>query len=60
MGYFQVRYDSRVVNYDLRGFIRLPSALCGCHLGLAKQKWTSLLKRNPPVTAEAYYNYGPL
>ena len=23
MGYFQVRYDSRVVNYDRRGFIRL-------------------------------------
>ena len=23
MGYFQVRYDSRVVNYDHRGFIRL-------------------------------------
>ena len=22
MGYFQVRYDSRVVNYDHRGFIR--------------------------------------
>ena len=21
MGYFQVRYDSRVVNYDRRGFI---------------------------------------
>ena len=25
MGYFQVRYDSRVVNYDHRGFIRLAS-----------------------------------
>ena len=25
MGYFQVRYDSRVVNYDHRGFIRLAT-----------------------------------
>ena len=27
MGYFQVRYDSRVINYDLRGFIRLATDL---------------------------------
>ena len=25
MGYFQVRYDSRVVNYDRRGFIILAT-----------------------------------
>ena len=25
MGYFPVRYDSRVVNYDHRGFIRLTT-----------------------------------
>ena len=25
MEYFQVRYDSRVVNYDRRGFIRLAT-----------------------------------
>ena len=25
MGYFQVRYDSRVVNYDRRGFIILST-----------------------------------
>ena len=25
MGYFQVRYDSRGVNYDRRGFIRLAT-----------------------------------
>ena len=25
MGYFQVRYDSRVVNYYRRGFIRLAT-----------------------------------
>ena len=25
MGYFQVRYDSRVVNYDRGGFIRLAT-----------------------------------
>ena len=27
MGYFHVRYDSRVVNYDHRGFIGLATAL---------------------------------
>ena len=27
MGYFQVRYDSRVVNYDRRGFIRLATVM---------------------------------
>ena len=27
MGYFQVRYDSRVVNYNRRGFIRLATGL---------------------------------
>ena len=26
MGYFQVRYDFRVVNYNRRGFIRLATA----------------------------------
>ena len=25
MGYFPVRYDARVVNYDRRGFIRLAT-----------------------------------
>ena len=25
MGHFQVRYDSRVVNYDCKGFIRLAT-----------------------------------
>ena len=25
MGYFEVRYDTRVVNYDRRGFIRLTT-----------------------------------
>jgi len=28
MGYFPVRYDSRVVNYDRRGFIRLATEIC--------------------------------
>ena len=27
MGYFQVRYNSRVVIYDRRGFIRLATGL---------------------------------
>ena len=25
MGYFQVRYDSKALNYDRRGFIRLAT-----------------------------------
>ena len=34
MGYFPVRYDSRVVNYDRRGFIRLATdwAIFDCSL----------------------------
>ena len=28
MGYFQVRYDSRVINYDHRGFIGLATGNC--------------------------------
>ena len=34
MGYFQVRYDSRVINYDRRGFIRLATdwrAICNLY-----------------------------
>ena len=27
MGYFQVRYDSRVVIYDRRAFLRLPKGI---------------------------------
>ena len=29
MGYIQVRYNSRVVNYDCRGFIRLAADTIG-------------------------------
>ena len=29
MGYFQVRYDSKVVNYDRKGVIRLATDLNG-------------------------------
>ena len=32
MGYFQVRYDSRVVNYNRRGFIRLATEHYHQHL----------------------------
>ena len=34
MGYFPVRYDSRVLNYDHRGFIRLATGHT-THLTLA-------------------------
>ena len=32
MGYFQVRYDSRVVNYDRKGFIRLATDIRSLNL----------------------------
>ena len=45
MGYFQVRYNPRVINYDRRGFIRLATGYItesnnkkyfGCHFGIFK------------------------
>ena len=39
MGYFQVRYESRVVNYDRRGFIRLATELQLHHWVNAAFKW---------------------
>ena len=36
MGYFQVRYDSRVVIYDCRGFIRLDTGLSNFIMSLCK------------------------
>ena len=42
MGYFQVRYDSRVVNYDSKLFIRLATAQYLLSAGLtrtSKQNW---------------------
>ena len=33
MGYFQVRYDSRVENYDRRGFIRLATVFSWSYFG---------------------------
>ena len=39
MEYFLVRYDSRVVIYDRRGFIRLATGLWGkCHAPVASQE----------------------
>ena len=35
MGYFQVRYNSRVVNYERRGFIRLATPKLILHPMLA-------------------------
>jgi len=39
MGYFQVRYDSRVVIYDRRGFIRLAT---GASSSLPKTRHNNL------------------
>ena len=44
MGYFQVRYDSRVVNYDHRGFIRLAT---GLSLAALKRKSRLLAFKSP-------------
>ena len=37
MGYFQVRYDSKIVNYDHRGFIRLATGLLHAVLQLQQE-----------------------
>ena len=49
MGYFPVRYDSRVVIYDCRGFIRLATdhqtnvwAVQNCLTGKNSQIWTPI------------------
>ena len=38
MGYFQVRYDSRVVNYNRRGFIRLATG-CDEYNVTGRMRW---------------------
>ena len=45
MGYFPVRYDSRVVNYNRRGFIRLASGIKQTSRTSLKGHHTSSLKR---------------
>ena len=46
MGYFQVRYDSRVINYNCRGFIRLATAVTSWGLSkLWHHIWSALLLR---------------
>ena len=39
MGYFQVRYDYRVVNYDCRGFIRLATGLIFRDIDCVRERW---------------------
>ena len=41
MGYFPVRYDSRVVNYDRRGFIRLATDVVETAIAIAYSKVVS-------------------
>ena len=49
MGYFQVRYNSRIVNYDRRGFIRLATDWAiYCTLGnFSKPVATIFLPKSP-------------
>ena len=42
MGYFPVRYDSRVVNYDHRGFIRLATG--AGPIKILKRKFYTILR----------------
>ena len=58
MGYFPVRYDSRVINYDRRGFIRLATDRTS---SLAAFITTTLLYNpcelgNPPVLSLVIMN----
>ena len=51
MGCFQVRYDSRVVNYDIRGFIRLATGLVviggdSCSKSREYESWHRILGGN--------------
>ena len=46
MGYFKVRYDSRVVNYDRRGFIRLATDLGSRQAEGETQKSHKVNRRN--------------
>ena len=41
MGYFPVRYDSRVVNYDRRGFIRLATGSRFLGVQSSRDGWSS-------------------
>ena len=47
MGYFQVRYDSRVVNYDRRGFIGFATGAPSFSVKLVFGKWT---KKRPELS----------
>ena len=56
MGYFQVRYDSRVIHYDCRGFIKLatgirqtigPMRLCFSFYQRAPWSGSMLCERTP-------------
>ena len=49
MGYFQVRYDSRGVNYDRRGFIRLATALLNFNNRSLFHNLSNLFSQSRPV-----------
>ena len=53
MGYFKVRYDSRIVFYDQRGFIRLATDLVWSEilLTIKKRKWLKVTFRDPRFEA---------
>ena len=47
MGYFHIRYDSRVVNYDRRAFIRLAAGLLFVSVHKNNKIFYCLVKSNP-------------
>ena len=51
MGYFQVRYDSRVVNYERRSFIRLTTGLSTLNILKAQLNF-------PPIVGLRFFQKG--
>ena len=58
MGYFQVRYDSRVVNYNCRGFVRLATDMTKI-LNLMIRRSRSVDHHHGPVVAVVGYPVHP-
>ena len=54
MGYFQVRYDSRVVIYDCRAFIRLATGTVVCKIGYSYTYGECYLPLVPGIEGNGY------
>ena len=56
MGYFQVRYDSRVIIYDRRGFIRLATGFISSSTNLSRLKFCLIALPSIVETSSASLN----